>query len=49
MKSLLNANKDPVIDLDKITDDDSLFATADGKVVFGERNNHKIVSVELSG
>ena len=26
--------------------DDSLFATADGKVVYGERNNHKIVSVE---
>ena len=28
--------------------DDSLFATADGKVVFGERNNHKIVSVEAA-
>ncbi|MCQ2583088.1 MAG: 50S ribosomal protein L27 [Treponema sp.] len=26
--------------------DDSLFATADGKVVYSERNNHKIVSVE---
>ena len=28
--------------------DDSLFATADGKVVYGERNNHKIVSVEAA-
>ena len=28
--------------------DDSLFATADGKVVFGERNNHKVVSVEAA-
>jgi large subunit ribosomal protein L27 len=28
--------------------DDSLFATADGVVVFGERNNHKIVSVEAA-
>lgn len=26
--------------------DDSLFAIADGKVVFGERRNRKIVSVE---
>ncbi len=25
--------------------DDSLFATADGKVVFGERKNRKVVSV----
>ena len=28
--------------------DDSLFAVADGKVVYGERNNHKIVSVEVA-
>ena len=28
--------------------DDSLFATVDGKVVFGERNNHKVVSVEAA-
>ena len=28
--------------------DDSLFATADGKVVYGERNNHKVVSVEAA-
>ena len=28
--------------------DDSLFATADRKFVFGERNNHKIVSVEAA-
>ena len=28
--------------------DDSLFATADGIVVYGERNNHKIVSVEAA-
>ncbi len=26
--------------------DDSLFATADGKVVYGERMNRKVVSVE---
>lgn len=26
--------------------DDSLFATADGKVVYGERINRKVVSVE---
>ncbi len=26
--------------------DDSLYATADGKVVYGERKNRKIVSVE---
>ena len=26
--------------------DDSLFATVDGKVVFGERGNRKVVSVE---
>ena len=26
--------------------DDTLFATADGKVVYGERMNRKIVSVE---
>ena len=25
--------------------DDSLFATADGNVVYSERNNHKIISV----
>lgn len=29
----------------KLAGDDSLFATADGIVVYGERNNHKIVSV----
>ncbi len=28
--------------------DDSLFAVADGKVVYGERNNHKVVSVEVA-
>lgn len=28
--------------------DDSLFAVADGKVVYAERNNHKIVSVEVA-
>jgi len=29
----------------KLAGDDSLFATADGTVVYGERNNHKVVSV----
>ena len=28
--------------------DDTLFATADGKVVFGERMNHKYISVEAA-
>ncbi len=30
----------------KIAGDDSLFAIADGNVVYGERNNHKVVSVK---
>ena len=29
----------------KLAGDDSLFATVDGTVVYGERNNHKYVSV----
>ncbi len=28
--------------------DDSLFAVSDGKVVYGERNNRKVVSVEAA-
>ena len=32
----------------KLAGDDSLFATADGTVVYGECNYHKVVSVELA-